>query len=188
LTRALVLAGLVVAGCALVPAQPPPQRADLAEFALDARFALRVTAPGRPAETSSGRLAWEHRRDGDRILVANPLGVGIAEIDSGPDGARLRTADGRIREASDPDTLLEEVTGQRLPVRRLPQWLLGRGGDAGRLTQDGEGRALRLEDGGWQIDYSYGDGGPEAPPAALILSRPGEIELRLRIDDWRTLP
>ena len=188
MTRALVLAGLVVAGCALTPVQAPPQRAELTEFALDARFALRVTAPGQPAETSSGRLAWEHRRSGDRILVANPLGVGIAEIDSGPAGARLRTADGRTREASDPDTLLEEVTGQRLPVRRLPQWLLGQGGEAGRLTRDGEGRTLRLEEAGWQVDYSYGDGAPEAPPSAVVLSRPGEIELRLRIDDWRTLP
>jgi outer membrane lipoprotein LolB len=188
LTRALVLAGLVVAGCALVPAQPPPQRADLAEFALDARFALRVTAPGRPVETSGGRLAWEHRRGGDRILVANPLGVGIAEIDSGPDGARLRTADGRFREGPDPDALLEELTGQRLPVRRLPQWLLGQGGEAGHLTRDGEGRVLRLEEAGWQVDYSYGDGGPDAPPSAVVLSRPDEIELRLRIDDWRPLP
>lgn len=183
-----MLAGLVVAGCTLLPAQPPPQRAELAEFALDARFALRVTAPGRPAETSGGRLTWEHRRDVDRILVANPLGVGIAEIDSGPDGARLRTADGRTREAPDPDILLEEITGQRLPVRRLPQWLLGQGGDAGRLTHDGEGRALRLEEAGWQVDFSYGDGGPDAPPAAVVLSRPGEIELRLRIEEWRALP
>jgi outer membrane lipoprotein LolB len=188
LTRALVLAGLVVAGCALVPAQPPPQRADLAEFALDARFALRVTAPGRPPETSGGRLAWEHRRGGDRILISNPLGVGIAEIDSGPDGARLRTADGHTREAADPDALIEEVTGQRLPVRRLPLWLLGQGDVAGRLTHDGEGRALRLESSGWQLDFSYGDGGPESPPSAVVLSRPGEIELRLRIDDWRRLP
>jgi outer membrane lipoprotein LolB len=186
--RAFALAGLVVAGCALAPAQPPPQRAQLTEFALDARFALRVTAPDRPPETSSGRLAWEHRRSGDRILVANPLGIGIAEIDSGPDGALLRTADGGTRQSSDPDALLEEVSGQRLPVRRLPQWLLGHGGDASRLTHDGEGRALRIEEAGWQVDFSYGDSGPDALPSTVVLSRPGEIELRLRIDDWRTLP
>ena len=186
--RTLALAGLIVAGCALVPSQPQPRRAQLAEFALDARFALRVTPPDRSPETSSGRLAWEHRRDSDRILVANPLGVGIAEIDSGPDGARLRTADGRTRESPDPDALLEEVTGQRLPVRRLPQWLLGQGGDGSRLTHDGEGRAMRLEEAGWLVDFSYGDGAPDAPPSAVVLSRPGEIEFRLRIEDWRVLP
>lgn len=184
-TLAALSAGLLLAGCALAPPQPTPAREGLRDFAVEARFALHVTRPEQPPESSSGRLSWEHRGERDRILVANPLGAGLAEIDSGAGGARLRTADGQIREAASPDDLLERVTGQRLPVRRLSGWLLGRGGPAARVERDALGRPVRLEESGWRIDYVYGNGDAQALPTGMTLARPGEIELRLRIEDWR---
>ena len=185
---AACLVAALLAGCASAPPTPLPARDDVGEFAIDARFALRATVPGRPAESSGGRLEWEHRTGHDRILVANPLGVGIAEIDAGPGGARLKLADGRIHEGADPDLLLVEATGQRLPVRRLPDWLLGRGSGEARPSRDALGRPLALSEAGWEIAYSYIDTAAGALPATVTLVRPGEIELRLRIEEWRSLP
>jgi outer membrane lipoprotein LolB len=184
-TLAALSAGLMLAGCALAPAQPAPAREGLRDFTIEARFALRVTRPEQVSDSSSGRLAWERRGERDRILVANPLGAGLAEIDSDPGGARLRTADGQVREAASPDDLLETVTGQRLPVRRLSGWLLGRGGPSARIERDALGRPVRLEESGWRIDYVYGNDDAQALPSGVTLARPGEIELRLRIEDWR---
>ena len=183
-----VLACSLLAACASVPPGPLAPRDWIGDFVLDARFALRVSVPNGPPENSGGRLEWEHRNGSDRILISSPLGVGVAEIDVGPGGGRLRTADGQLRESADADALMEEVTGQRLPVRQLPKWLLGRSGAAAMVTSDSAGRPARLSEAGWQIDYAYPDDNPGALPKLVSLRRDDEIDLRLRIEEWRAAP
>ncbi|HEX6733445.1 MAG TPA: lipoprotein insertase outer membrane protein LolB, partial [Azonexus sp.] len=95
---ALLLAGLTLAACSSLPPPPLPARDSVRDFALDARFALRVSRPDAAPQTAGGRLSWEHRAGGDRILIANPLGVGVAEIETTPALSRLRTSDGTVRE------------------------------------------------------------------------------------------
>ena len=187
--RALFLAGaLLLAGCATAPPAVQPARASLGNFAMEARFALRSERPNEAMQSASGRLTWQHSGRGDRILVANPLGQGLAEIDIRPDGAELRAADGKTYRAPDAGTLLRLVTGYELPLVELPAWLLGRPGVAGRLETDAGGRPRRLTDAGWRIDYEYDDDNAEAPPARLTLHRENDMELRLRVEDWRSLP
>jgi outer membrane lipoprotein LolB len=183
-----LLACALLAACATTPPEQPPARSEIRDFALDARFALRVSLPDRAPESSSGRLAWQHKNGDNRILISSPLGIGMAEIDTGPTLSRLRTADGQTRESPDPDALMEEVSGQRLPIRQLPDWLLGRSGKPATLEKDGSGRPLRLSEAGWQIDYAYADNAPDALPELVTLRRNGEIELRLRIEEWRLTP
>ena len=183
-----LLACSLLAACASAPQGPLAPRDQIGDFALEARFALRVSLPDKPPESSGGRLEWEHRNGNDRILISSPLGVGVAEIDVGPTRGRLRTADGQLRESADADALMEEVTGQRLPVRQLPGWLLGRSGSTSVVTSDSAGRPARLYEAGWQIDYSYPDDTPGALPTLVSLKRDSEIDLRLRIEEWRTAP
>ena len=182
-----VFACSLLAACAVAPPGPLAPRDQIRDFTLEARFALRVSLPDRPPESSGGRLEWEHRNGYDRILISSPLGVGVAEIDVGPASGRLRTADGQLRESADADALLAEVTGQRLPVRQLPSWLLGRAGSASVVTSDSAGRPARLVEAGWQIDYAYPDDTPDALPTLVSLRRDSEIDLRLRIEEWRAV-
>ena len=163
-------------------------RDQLRNFALEGRFALRVTLPGQAVQNSGGRLTWTHENRSDRVLLSSPLGYGLAEIETSPEISRLRTADGKMRESTDPDALIEEVTGQRLPISRLPAWLLGRSGGKARIEPDDLGRPLRLSEDGWQVDYSFEDDSLGALPTRLTLSRNGEIELRLRIEEWKETP
>lgn len=186
LTLGLLL-GLLT-GCASLPPPTLPARQDIRHFSLEARFALRATLPGQASQSSGGRMTWTHRAAGEQILLANPLGYGLAEIDSTPERSRLRTADGKESESSDPDALIEDLTGLRLPVARLPGWLTGRAAGDARLEADPFGRPARLNEAGWQVDYFYDDNRPDALPARLHISRPGEIELKLRIEEWRALP
>ena len=188
---ALLLASGLLAACAGIPPGTPqaalPARDQVGDFALEARFALRVSLPDRKPENSGGRLSWVHKIGDDRILISNPLGVGLAEINTGPTRSRLRTGDGQDFESTDPDELIEQVTGQRLPVRQLPEWLLGRG-DPARTVTDASGRPLRLDEAGWQIDYAYTDSAPGALPERVTLRRDKEIELLLRIEEWIVAP
>ncbi len=188
LRLALLLACGLLAACATTLPETRPVRDELGNFALDARFALRISLPDRLPESSGGRLAWQHQNGANRILISSPLGVGIAEIETSPTLSRLRTADGQTRESADADVLMEEVTGQPLPIRQLPDWLLGRTGASSRLEKDGYGRPLRLSEGPWQIDYAYADDTPGGLPERVTLRRAGEIELRLRIEEWKAIP
>lgn len=185
---AATLAIVLLSGCASLPPPALVGRDTIRDFSLESRFAVRATLPGQEAQSSSGRLTWTHRGNRDHILLANPLGYGVAEIEATPAGAQLRTADGKSRESTDPDSLVEDVTGLRLPVTRLPAWLLGRTGADGHITPDAYGRPGQLHEAGWEIDYIYGDERPDALPARLNISRPGEIELKLRIEEWRDQP
>ncbi len=183
-----LLACALLTACATTPPDKRPARNEVRDFTLEARFALRVSLPDRAPESSGGRLAWQHKNGDNRILISNPLGIGMAEIDTGPSLSRLRTADGQTRESPDPDALMEEVSGQRLPIRQLPDWVLGRSVDPNHLQKDNSGRPARLFEAGWQIEYTYADETPDALPELVTLRRNGEIELRLRIEEWRVAP
>ncbi|MCL2523260.1 MAG: lipoprotein insertase outer membrane protein LolB [Betaproteobacteria bacterium] len=183
-----LLAALMLAACTTLPSVPPPARDELGDFILEARFALALRPPEAAPQSAGGRLSWEHRGDGERILIANPLGIGIAEIETTPSLSRLRAADGTLREAADADELMAAVTGERLPVARLPAWLLGRGDAASAVERDEQGRPARLAEAGWQIDYAYDDDAPDALPARITLRRAEAVELRLRVEEWRGIP
>jgi len=179
------LAGLLLAACTTLAPAPPPARDSLHDFALEARFALRISPPDGAPQTAGGRLSWQHRAGDNHILIANPLGIGIAEIDATPELSRLRTADGAVRESFDADELMAAATGERLPVLRLPAWLLGRGDATSQIEYDDQQRPSRLSEAGWQVDYVYDDSAADALPARVTLRRAEAIELRLRIEAWR---
>lgn len=183
-----LLALLLLAGCASTPRQPPPARGQLENFSLEARFALRVNTPDGAAQNSGGRLSWLQKSGKGRILLSNPLGFALAEIESEPGHASLRATSGEIRQSDNPDSLIEEITGQRLPVQRLPDWLLGRAGSEAKISHDLSGRPQHLEEAGWAVDYHYDSDGAEALPSRLTISRGSDIELRLRIEEWSAVP
>ena len=184
----ILLTASLLAGCSTTPSRPPPARQQVGDFALEARFALRVSIPGEAVQSSGGRLSWQQKNGRSQLLLSNPLGFGIAEIESTPGHAILRTANGETRESDNPDSLLEEVTGQRLPVSQLPDWLLGRSTEPAKIQRDFLGRPQQMLNAGWQIDYSYDNDTADALPSVLKLNRNSEIELRLRIEEWKDPP
>jgi outer membrane lipoprotein LolB len=184
---ALTISSLLT-GCASVPPGTMPARQTIDNFALEARFALRVSPPDQAAQRSSGRLSWTHKNGDNHVLISNPLGYGLAEIDTTPKLSHLRTADGKSRESTDADALIEEVTGQRLPVTRLAAWLLGRASGPAQIDSDQQQRPTRLREAGWQIDYIYPDETADTLPMLLTLSRDPDIELQLRIEEWIATP
>lgn len=177
----------LLAACASVPAARTPAAGVDTSFALEGRFSLRIEQLGAAPQAASGRLDWRHAVGGDRLLLLGPLGSGIAEIETQGRWARLKLASGEIRESRDADELLRQATGYALPVSRLAGWLRGQAGGDGRLTRDAVGRPARLFENGWQIDYGYAGEAADEWPIRLTVLRENEMELRLRIDQWRGL-
>lgn len=185
---AALAAAVLLSACSTLPRPALPERTAWQDFALTARFALTSRQPGEAEQKAGGRLDWRHQNDEDEILIANPIGIGLARLDSRPGEARLETGDGRRFVADDPEQLLFDVLGQALPVRQLPRWLLGRASADGQLQRDPQGRPSRLEEAGWRIDYSYDDEAPGSLPSRLHLRQGEHIDLRLRIEEWKSAP
>lgn len=184
--RSILLCAALLAGCA-TPLRAPQGvvRSQIDQFAVSARFSLRLENPGEIAQQWSGRLQWQHAANNDRLLFADPLGQGVAELDSQPGSARLRLASGETHSAPDAEKLLAGRLGYALPLRQLPNWLLGRAGSNGQIDLDTQGRPLRLLEDGWRVDYAYDDEVPNSLPARLTVRRESTLELRLRIEEWQ---
>ncbi len=132
---ALVLV-FVLAGCATPAAIAPAPASDTpaAVHGWYGRFSATSVVPGNATreERFSGRFLLRRSSGESVIEISSVLGQTIAIARSGPNGARLETADGKVFTAASADELLERVLGWRIPVALLPDWLEGRfGADAG---------------------------------------------------------
>lgn len=137
---------------------------NLTEFAFDGRVAVRQ------GETRHHvNISWRHDPSGDQVLLTTPLGQGVAELSRDAAGARLVTADRREFSAADWERLGEQLFGIRLPLNDLPAWIVGHAIASGN---------------DWRVEYlDYQSGAPDALPTLLEVRR-GDIEVRLKIDDW----
>lgn len=153
-----------LAGCAAAPVMTSrPTAADIEQFALTGRLALRLAERRHHVN-----IDWRHTPHDDNILLATPLGQGVAELVRDASGARLTLADGRRHVAEDWNALAQEMFGVTLPLDGATRWLLG------DLT----------DTGGWRVvilDREHG--APDGLPTLIELKR-DDIEVRLKIDEW----
>ncbi|MEW5788155.1 MAG: lipoprotein insertase outer membrane protein LolB [Pseudomonadota bacterium] len=187
LAAALVL---LLEGCAALPGftpdtgarttfvpTPPP-----AAFHLEGRVAVR-----HGEESFSGGLAWKRMGRFEELLLNTPLGQGVAEIRSDPDGVALTDAKGQTLRAADPDTLARQALGLELPLRGLGWWVVGqpRPDTPYRAEPDADGRLAVLEQDDWRIEFSrYAPQGERPLPGKLLARRGDALEVRLVVDRW----
>ena len=174
---------LLLAGCATIEEQPAPAGPIGDAFHLSGRVSVKYGA-----EAASGKITWQHDAAGDDLLFSTPLGQGVARIVRRDDLVSLTTSDHKVYQASDVETLTEQVLGWRLPLAGLPDWVRGRAaaGAPAQTRLDSSQRLAELRQSGWLVeflDYKSGNG----PPALLRLSRE-DVEIRLVIDQWQAAP
>jgi outer membrane lipoprotein LolB len=167
LIRPLLLCLLLLAGCAtsppLHPLPPRPAADAITAFAFYGRLAVR-----QGESRHHMKIDWRHTAARDDILLATPLGQGVAEIVRDAVGARLTLADKRSFTADDWGMLAEQVFGFRLPLSATSRWLLGTPADA-------EGWRMRV--------IERESEAPDALPTVIELER-DDIHVRLKIDEW----
>lgn len=179
---ALLAAGLLTGCEALAPREAGeivsrPARAAIAAFSVDGRLSAR-----QGESRNSANLSWRHDPAADSILLTTPLGQGVAELTRDARGARLLTADRQTLEAADWEGLSTQVFGFALPLSTLPRWLVG---DVAAAQRDASGRPRHALVDGWDIRYlDYESPAAHALPT-LVEFRRDDIELRLKVDEWR---
>lgn len=162
--RAAFLCLLLLAGCGVNPPLPGrPAATGISSFAFSGRVAVRQ------GETRHHlKIDWRHDPSRDEILLATPLGQGVAELVRDGSGAQLLLADRRRFAADDWSALSEQVFGFRLPLQASARWLLGDVTDTGT----------------WRIAVTERESAaPDALPTVIELER-DDIAVRLKIDEW----
>jgi outer membrane lipoprotein LolB len=131
---------------------------------------------------------WTQQEPNYRIDLIGPLGQGRVVIESDGQEVRVQTQDGQSWTAPNPDDLLEQTLGSRLPVNGLRYWVRGlpAPGPTPVLQTDANGRLTRLEQNGWVIEYLI-----YAPTSILNLDLPQrviaqhrDLSVKLVIEQW----
>ncbi len=189
----MLLAALLMSACATRPKIPEPaaesvwldRQATLAalhDWQAKGRVALRTGEEGW-----SAGFDWQQRGENYRIRLRGPFGRGAVELHGNAQGVWLRRADQPAVFALNPEDLLQQQTGWRLPVTGLAAWLRGLPvrDPAPVLQWDAQGRLLHIGQDGWSIDYQrYMDSAGLSLPKKLRLQRDA-IQVRFVIDDWQ---
>ncbi len=163
------LAALLLAGCATPQKISSTERAgdtalQAAPFERTGRFALNVSYGNGQRDALQGGFAWLD--SGKRLVLdlANPMGSTLARVEVTPGRAIVTRSDGSTQEAADADGLVDMVLGSPLPVSGLRDWLRGRtgqGGSVSNLEKNSQGQLVGFTQDGWRVRLSrYDDQGP----------------------------
>ena len=113
----LVLCALWLAGCA----QPMPS-APVEENSWNGRIALQID--GQASQSFSAMFELRGTAQAGGLVLLSPFGNRIAQLDW-KDGQAQLVSGQDTRTSDSLDTLLQDVTGTRIPVTALFSWLKG---------------------------------------------------------------
>ncbi len=187
-----ILVVALLAGCAGVAPRPPvgaPEQAwavhrdrleALDSWRLNGRLAIRSEG-----EAWHASLNWHQENSHYAVRITAPLGQGSLRLEGTPRFVQLQTSKGESAVSDDPERLLYQQLGWRVPVASLRYWVLGLPAPGAAQRQlDSQGRLAQLQQNGWSIqflDYRQEDG--VDVPGRVFASR-GDAEVRLVVGSW----
>ena len=135
-------------------------------------------------------LYWVQRGPAYSIDLIGPLGQGRVHIRGDAQGVNVQTVDGHVFNATDPEQLLEEVVGVRIPVKNLAYWVRGLPDpmQQSALAGDAQGRLTQMEQGGWVIEYlNYARVAELDLPMRMRASQ-HQLKVQLVVNQWYLQP
>lgn len=188
----VVTSVMLIAGCATrLPQVADPEQHWQSHLARVA--ALHVwRATGRVGvkqgnEGWTASFSWRQSGDDYSIRIHGPLGRGMVELVGNSQRVMLKQTGQPVQTASSPEALLFQATGWSLPVSGLRYWILGVpvAGQQEWHTLNASGGLQRLQQAGWEIEYTeYRQVDGLSLPAKLRLIN-GDIQVRLIAKAWQ---
>lgn len=189
----VLFAGLWLGGCAAPPpadhGAPPDREArqqqleGIKEWQVKGRVAIL-----NGAEAWHLNVIWRQQNDDYHIELWGPFGSGRVQLEGDAQGVRLVDPHQRTYYARDPESLLYEHTGVKMPVSGLRYWILGLTDPQQEQQQprrDGRDRLASVQQGSWQIDFRrYTRLGQVAVPDRLRVDK-DDLQVKLVVDDWQ---
>jgi len=192
-------AGSASGGSTSAAGVAPPVDSPEAFAALAARDALlrpvaRWSFKGRLAvargqDGGTLNLQWRQVEGAFDLRLSAPVTGRQWRLQGDAEGATLEGLEGGARHGPDAEALLLEVTGWRLPIRQMPDWVRGlRGpGPVARLAVDGAGRPTGFRQDAWVLSYRDWWAGDPPLPRRVFAEAEG-ASVRLVISEWAGHP
>ncbi|MBG6241656.1 MAG: lipoprotein localization protein LolB [Candidatus Symbiopectobacterium sp. Dall1.0] len=195
--RLLPLASLLLTACTLTKPSGPSATSDspawlqhkqqvqqLSQYQTRGAFAYLSDS-----KKLSANFFWhESSTQRYRLLLTNPFGGTELELRAQPDGIQITDGQGKRYIGKDAEYMLSQLTGMRIPLTNLRQWMIGLPGDAQQFTLDEHARlstATLVQNGlTWEVKYlGYDDSVTPPLPNALELTQ-GEQRIKLKMNSW----
>ena len=142
-------------------------------------------------EGGSGRIDWVQGAGRTLVTLSAPVTRQSWTLTSAAEGVTLEGIAGGPQHDEDAGQLLRRATGWEIPVAALGCWLRGAPADGvsmgeARAVFGADSRLLRVEQGGWTIDYANWQRDPasgvELP--TRINAEQASNRVRLVVDRW----
>lgn len=130
-------------------------------------------------------FSWQQNYHAYQLIFFGPLGTQSAVLVGNPERVCL-TTNRHTYSAENPESLLAEQLGLRLPVSQLYYWLRGLPAPQSRYTStlDAYNHLLKLRQSGWRVNYThYTNSGVIDLPDRLEITN-GQWQVRIAIADW----
>jgi len=192
-----LLLALLLGGCGQIPPRPLPDLPPEQGWQLRQQQLQQLThwqLSGRLAVLSDHEawhmsLEWQQRDGRYSLNIIAPLGQGSMQMHGDETQVMLMTDEGETLTSSDPDQLLYQQFGWKVPVSALRYWVLGLPAPGEhQQSLDEYGRLSQLQQAGWEIEFL--DYQPQ-----LGLELPGKVfinnhlaKVKLVISNWKPLP
>lgn len=160
-----LMACLLTAACATLPSEKttPPLLSKTARLQtlshIQTFHLVGVLAIRTPHDAGSLHWQWQQKKSRRyyTLTLQGPLGTGSVHLEGQGQKVMLQKADGKIVFANNPDQLLLQETGWRLPVSGFYYWVrsLPVPGTAAEKTFDTQNRLSLLKQQGWTIQYLH---------------------------------
>lgn len=135
----------------------------------------------------SGKLRWEVESRQSKLDFHGAMGRGAWHLQTGPEGALLKMADGTEQSAANVDDLIQDNVGWPVPLHALHWWVRGLAapGPAENEEIGPDGLLVSLLQFGWNVNFTRYDSieGLELP-VRLNATR-DDYRVKLAISRWQ---
>lgn len=131
-------------------------------------------------------LLWQQINQAYQIRLFGPFGAGAIELNGSPESVVL-IQDGQQQYSQDPELLLSQQVGFKVPIKGLRYWVVGQQipDKPATLELDELGRLTQLQQGGWKIRYhAYTKTNGYSMPSKIFMNNKG-LDVRIIIDRWQ---
>jgi outer membrane lipoprotein LolB len=135
----------------------------------------------------SGKLRWNVESESSTLDFHGAMGRGAWHLQTGPDGALLKEADGTQQAALSVDDLVRQRIGWPVPVDALQWWVRGlvAPGVVENEEVGAEGLLQGLEQFGWQVEFSRYRVVEGIPLPRRLNAVRGDYRVKLAIGRWQ---
>jgi len=145
-----------------------------------------VIAVQTPSDNGSANLTWKQNAQTYTISLFGPLGSNAVQIQGKPGLVILQTAQGQSSHAANPEQLLYNQLGWKLPVSHLYYWARGLPVPTLPAEQafDNHHRLIKLTQQNWQLWFKqYAVFHQKELPTKIILRHP-QLNIKIVIYQW----